>query len=127
MTQQEENYFDDLLEDDIPTQSQEASQKKQQEPIQDNESLDSDDSDDIFDEEKPKKSKPAPKKQSDLMELGGLWKNTSKSGKIYYASNIKVGNSFFKVIVTKNTQKTKDTHPDLIFSVAPSNYSKEDK
>jgi uncharacterized protein (DUF736 family) len=58
----------------------------------------------------------AEQRESKLVELFALWKNTSQSGETYLSGNL--GNS--KVLVLKNNRKEEgDNQPDYRVFVAP--------
>jgi len=58
----------------------------------------------------------AEQRESKLVELFALWKNTSQSGETYLSGNL--GNS--KVLVLKNNRKEQgDNQPDYRVFVAP--------
>lgn len=52
-----------------------------------------------------------------MIRLSGLWKSTSKNGKVYYAGSINKG---CRILIFPNQQKTNDSQPDFeVFIDAP--------
>jgi uncharacterized protein (DUF736 family) len=47
---------------------------------------------------------------SELVPLGGLWKQRSRSGKVYYSGRL---NDTTRLVLFKNDSKDKDSQPDL--------------
>ena len=60
--------------------------------------------------------------QSDLLRVGGLWKNETKDGKTYLAGSL----GSLRLLIFQNKFKEKESDPDYILSVAPSK-PKEDQ
>ena len=48
---------------------------------------------------------------SDLIKIGGLWKNKDKNGNDFFSGNFTYGT---KLLVMSNTFKEKDNEPDFI-------------
>ena len=54
-------------------------------------------------------------KNSDLIELAGLWENTSRAGEKYLSGTVGSG----KILILQNKYKTKDNQPDYRAFLAP--------
>ena len=54
--------------------------------------------------------------KSDLITLGGLWINTTKSGKKYMSGNL---TPTVKLMIFKVENKKTDKHPDYTMCLAP--------
>lgn len=54
--------------------------------------------------------------KSDLITLGGLWINTTKSGKKYMSGNL---TPTVKIMIFKVDDKKTDKHPDYTMCLAP--------
>ena len=52
---------------------------------------------------------------SDLIKIGGLWKNKDKNGNDYFSGNFTYGT---KLLVMSNTYKDKDNDPDYMVYIA---------
>ena len=52
---------------------------------------------------------------SDLIKVGGLWKNKDKNGNDYFSGNFTYGT---KLLVMTNSYKDKDNDPDYMFYIA---------
>ena len=57
-------------------------------------------------------------KNSNLIQLSGLWLNKSRDGQTTYMSGY-LGNA--KLLIFKNQHKTQDKHPDYVAYIAPNN------
>ena len=53
---------------------------------------------------------------SEMIEIGGLWKNKSKAGVVYLTGYM--GKA--RVLIFPNGYKKSDNHPDYIMYIAPS-------
>ena len=52
---------------------------------------------------------------SDLIKVGGLWKNKDKNGNDYFSGNFTYGT---KLLVMTNSYKDKDNDPDYMVYIA---------
>lgn len=60
-------------------------------------------------------------KNNDMLQLGGLWQNTSKKGEKYLVGYL--GN--LRLIIFRNKYKEEDKHPSHIMYVAKQEYDKD--
>lgn len=60
---------------------------------------------------------------SDLLKIGGLWKNKDKNGNDCFSGQFTYGT---KLLVFKNSFKKKETEPDFIVYLAPKKSSKDE-
>lgn len=62
-------------------------------------------------------------KNNDMLQLGGLWQNTSKKGEKYLVGYL--GN--LRLIIFKNKYKKEEKHPSHIMYLAAQDFDKEDE
>ena len=62
------------------------------------------------------------------MKIGALWLKTSNDGKKYMSGTIEYPGTSFSIVVFKNEDKEKDSHPDynIIYSPAKKESKSED-
>lgn len=61
---------------------------------------------------------------SDLLKLGGLWKNTDKKGNDYFSGDFTFGT---KILIYKNSYKEKENDPDFVAYLSPKQKRDEPK
>ena len=59
----------------------------------------------------------------ELVRVGGVWKNKTKSGSSYLAGQL---GGYARMVVMPNKDKAKESDPDYIVFVRNSTYNKED-